>query len=86
MESPMTRQSAPALKEIFNVERLQHIASEMTAVYPAFDAKGFLTHATAGLAELSVLQRMARVSESLHAVIPLAYPQALNCSTPWHRA
>ncbi|MGY1920604.1 DNA alkylation repair protein [Pseudomonas tolaasii] len=74
----MTDQSAPALKEIFNVERLQHIATEMTAVYPAFDAKAFLKHAKAGLAELSVMQRMARVSESLHAVIPLDYPQTLR--------
>ena len=74
----MTDQSAPALKEIFNVERLQHIASEMTAVYPAFDAKGFLKHAKAGLAELSVMQRMARVSESLHAVIPLDYAPTLK--------
>lgn len=74
----MTDQSAPALKEIFNVERLQHIATEMTAVYPAFDAKGFLKHAKAGLSELAVMQRMARVSESLHAVIPLDYPQTLT--------
>lgn len=74
----MTEQSAPALKEIFNVERLQHIAREMSAVYPAFDAKGFLKHAKAGLAELSVMQRMARVSESLHAVIPLDYAQTLK--------
>ncbi len=74
----MTDQSAPALKEIFNLERLQHIAAEMTAVYPAFDAQGFLKHATAGLAELSVMQRMARVSESLHAVIPLDYAQTLK--------
>ncbi len=74
----MTDQSAPALKEIFNVERLHHIATEMTAVYPAFDAKGFLQHAKSGLAELSVMQRMARVSESLHAVIPLDYAQTLK--------
>ena len=74
----MTDQSAPALKELFNVERLQHIATEMSAVYPAFDARGFLTHATAGLDELSVMQRMARVSESLHAVIPLDYAQTLK--------
>ena len=74
----MTDQSVPALKEIFNLERLQHIATEMTAVYPAFDAKGFLKHAKAGLSELSVMQRMARVSESLHAVIPLDYPQTLK--------
>ncbi|QOQ77969.1 DNA alkylation repair protein [Pseudomonas poae] len=74
----MTEQSAPALKEIFNAERLQHIAREMSAVYPAFDAKGFLKHASAGLAELSVMQRMARVSESLHAVIALDYAQTLK--------
>lgn len=74
----MTEQRAPALKEIFNAERLQHIAAEMTAVYPAFDAKGFLKHAKAGLAELSVMQRVARVSESLHAVIGLDYAQTLK--------
>ncbi len=74
----MTEPSTPALKELFNVDRLHHIASEMTAVYPAFDAKGFLAHATAGLAQLSVMQRMARVSESLHAVIPLDYAQTLE--------
>jgi 3-methyladenine DNA glycosylase AlkC len=74
----MTEQTAPALKEIFNAERLQHIATEMTAVYPVFDAKGFLKHAKAELADLSVMQRMARVSESLHAVIPLDYPQTLK--------
>ena len=71
-------QSSPALKEIFNAERLQHIATEMTAVYPAFDAKGFLKLAKTGLAELSVMQRMARVSECLHAVLPLGYDASLE--------
>ena len=71
-------QSSPALKEIFNTERLQHIATEMTAVYPAFDAKGFLKLARTGLAELSVMQRMARVSECLHAVLPLGYEASLE--------
>ncbi|MBV6824700.1 DNA alkylation repair protein [Pseudomonas sp. PD9R] len=71
-------QSAPALKDIFNVERLQHIATEMTAVYPAFDAKAFLKLAKIGLANLSVMQRMARVSECLHAVLPLDYEASLE--------
>ena len=73
-----TDTAAPALKEIFNAERLQHIASEMSAVYPAFKAKAFLKHAQDGLAELSVMQRMARVSESLHAVLPLDYQDSLD--------
>lgn len=73
-----TDTAAPALKEIFNAERLQHIASEMGAVYPAFKAIAFLKHAQDGLAELSVMQRMARVSESLHAVLPLNYQDSLD--------
>lgn len=73
-----TDTAAPALKEIFNAERLQHIASEMSAVYPAFKAKAFFKHANQGLAELAVMQRMARVSESLHAVLPLDYEDSLE--------
>ncbi|AZD15275.1 DNA alkylation repair protein [Pseudomonas chlororaphis] len=65
--------NTPALKEIFNAERLEHIAEEMLAVYPAFDHRGFLAHANKGLAELSVMQRLARVSESLHTVLPADY-------------
>jgi 3-methyladenine DNA glycosylase AlkC len=74
----MTDQPAPALKEIFNAERLRHIASEMTAVYPAFEARRFLKLAQTGLADLSVMQRMARVSECLHAVLPLDYEASLK--------
>ncbi|WP_460161011.1 DNA alkylation repair protein [Pseudomonas sp. S2_B10] len=73
-----TDTAAPALKEIFNAERLQHIADEMSAVYPAFKAQAFLKHAQDGLAELSVMQRMARVAESLHAVLPLDYEDSLE--------
>ncbi|WP_085602896.1 MULTISPECIES: DNA alkylation repair protein [unclassified Pseudomonas] len=73
-----TETAAPALKEIFNAERLQHIATEMSAVYPAFKAKAFLKHAHNGLADLSVMQRMARVSESLHHVLPLDYADSLD--------
>ncbi len=73
-----TETAAPALKEIFNAERLRHIADEMSAVYPAFKAKAFLKHANEGLAELSVMQRMARVSESLHAVLPMGYEDSLE--------
>lgn len=73
-----TDTAAPALKEIFNAQRLQHIADEMSAVYPAFKAKAFLAHANHELAELSVMQRMARVAESLHAVLPLKYEDTLD--------
>ena len=73
-----TTPSSPALKEIFNSARLEHIATETRAVYPAFDAKAFLNMANDGLAQLSVMQRMARVSECLHAVMPLDYEASLQ--------
>ncbi|VVO26305.1 DNA alkylation repair protein [Pseudomonas fluorescens] len=71
-------QPSPALKEIFNAERLTHIATEMTAVYPAFNAKAFLEMANEGLAQLSIMQRMARVSECLHAVLSLSFEESLE--------
>ncbi|NWE29706.1 DNA alkylation repair protein [Pseudomonas gingeri] len=74
----MSTEQAPALKEIFNSERLLHIASEMRAVYPDFDSAGFLSRTHQGLDELSIMQRLARVSESLHAVLPLTYKQSLK--------
>jgi 3-methyladenine DNA glycosylase AlkC len=74
----MADQPSAALKEIFNTERLQHIAGEMTAVYPPFEAERFLKLAQSGLADLSVMQRMARVSECLHAVLPLDYEASLQ--------
>ncbi|KAB0494060.1 DNA alkylation repair protein [Pseudomonas vancouverensis] len=74
----MASEQSPALKEIFNAERLEHIASEMAVVYPAFDAKAFLKLAKTGLADLSVMQRMARVSECLHAVLPLDFAASVD--------
>lgn len=70
-------QSAPALKEIFNAERFAHIAREVRAVYPSFDSQAFLDMANDGLAQRSVMQRMARTSECLHAVLGLDYEQTL---------
>lgn len=72
-----TPENAPALKEIFNRQRLEHIADAMLAVYPAFDRQRFLQQAGHNLAERSLMQRLARVSESLHQVLELDYPSSL---------
>ncbi len=72
-----TPSAAPALKEIFNAARLRHIAAEVSAVYPAFDSKKFLKLALAGLDELSLMQRLRRTSESLHATLPADYKKAI---------
>ncbi|MFK3970405.1 DNA alkylation repair protein [Pseudomonas sp. NPDC087358] len=69
---------APAIKEIFNLARLAHIADETCAVYSAFDRQGFMTRASQGLDGLSVMQRLNRVSQSLHAGLPQDYVAALG--------
>ncbi len=67
-----------ALKDIFNVARIRHIADETHAVYPAFDRAAFTTLVTDGLDELSLMERLRRVSEALHAILPGDYRTALD--------
>lgn len=72
-----TTQAAPALKEIFNRVRLQHIAEQTLAVYPAFDTSAFLGHVAHDLDSQSLMQRLNRVSRGLHAGLPADYDEAL---------
>ena len=69
---------APALKEIFNAARFHHIGTETAAVYPAFDRAAFLATALPGLKALSPLQRLRRMTESLHHTLPADYATALH--------
>ena len=66
----MATDDSTALKHIFDRTRLQAIARETTAVCPAFDATRFLALCHDGLDALSLMQRLRRVSTSLHAALP----------------
>jgi len=70
-----TPQDPSALKHIFDSRRLQAIAREASAVCPGFDAARFLALCHDGLDALSLMQRLRRVSTSLHAALPGDYPQ-----------
>jgi 3-methyladenine DNA glycosylase AlkC len=61
---------AAALKEIFDRARLSHIARETAAVCQDFDAKKFMSMATADLDARGIMQRMRLVAVSLHAALP----------------
>lgn len=73
----MSAEPAPALKEIFDAACFRAIAAKTTAIDPKFDRKKFLALALDGLDELSLMQRLRRMSESLHATLPASYPRAL---------
>ncbi|MES2942031.1 MAG: DNA alkylation repair protein [Pseudomonadota bacterium] len=73
-----TTSTAPALKNIFDIARFQHIALETAAVYPLFEPARFLEIALPGLDELSLMQRLRRTTQSLHACLPADYSQAIS--------
>lgn len=78
----MADSTAPALKEMFNAARYREIAQAVGAVWPRFDSKKFLALTLPGLDALSLLQRMRRTTEALHATLPENYPAALAILRP----
>ncbi|HYF35899.1 MAG TPA: DNA alkylation repair protein [Prosthecobacter sp.] len=68
---------APALKDWFDAKRFRATAKQISAIYPAFDSKRFLALALAGLDDLTLMQRLRRMTESLHATLPGNYRKSL---------
>ena len=69
--------TAPALKEIFNRSRIEHVADVLVSVYPNVDRDRFATLCAHDLDRLSLMQRLRQMTESLHTVLPDDYPAAL---------
>lgn len=77
--------AAPLLKEIFNLDRLKHIARETAALAPGFDERRFVKLASNDLAALSIMQRLRQVATSLNATLPGDFPshvQVLHALAP----
>lgn len=77
-EATAENEAAPALKEIFNAERLAHIARETAAVHAGFDEARFLDSFHHDLDSLSLMGRLRRVTRSLHEGLPKDYAQTLS--------
>ncbi|PWK70539.1 DNA alkylation repair protein [Aminobacter sp. AP02] len=70
--------AAPALKEIFDRERLRHIAAETASISAAFDAERFMALATENLDDLGIMQRMRQTATSLHGALPGSFERAIE--------
>jgi 3-methyladenine DNA glycosylase AlkC len=68
----------PALKEIFDERRFRNVALNVTAIFAKFNTPKFLDIALAGLEELSLMQRLRRMTQALHATLPADYRRALD--------
>lgn len=69
---------APALKDWFDPGRFKHIAREMADILPAFDRRRFLAYALKELESLTLMQRLRRMTESLHVALPGGYEASLD--------
>ena len=66
------------LKDIFDENRFGLIAKDVATVWPPFDVDRFLAIGLQGHAQLSLLQRLRRVSIALRDTLPPDYPDALD--------
>lgn len=63
---------------LFPPARYREVGRLVRAIHPAFDERRFLRHALKDLEELSLMQRLRRMTESLHAVLPGDYRRNLG--------
>lgn len=73
----MSVEAKPALKDWFDVARYRRIADLLADAHPGFDRKRFLAVATAGLEELTLIQRVRRATDACHATLPADFTQAV---------
>ncbi|WP_174254576.1 DNA alkylation repair protein [Burkholderia sp. S171] len=74
----MSDTETTALKEIFNERRFRDMALDVKAVYPSFDTRRFLKISLAELDDLTLMQRLRRMTQALRATLPADYRQALE--------
>ncbi len=74
----MPRETAPALKDWFDEARFRSVASLLAGLHPRFDRRRFLRLGLEGLDELSLMQRLRRMTEATRSALPLGYLDSLD--------
>ncbi|MBC8039582.1 MAG: DNA alkylation repair protein [Opitutaceae bacterium] len=69
---------ADSLKDMFDPARYRSLASELSALSPAFNATAFLDHTLSGLASRELMDRMRRTSAGVALALPLPYREQLD--------
>lgn len=73
-----TAEAAPALKEIFNRARLEHIAGALSGLDPKFPQDRFLAVAGENLDGLSIMQRLRQIAVTLDTVMVGSFASKLE--------
>jgi 3-methyladenine DNA glycosylase AlkC len=68
---------ADSLKDMFDAARYRSLATELSALSPAFNADAFLSHTLTDLASRELMDRMRRTSTGVALALPLPYREQL---------
>lgn len=69
---------AESLKTFFSPALVRRLAGDIARALPRFRARAFIARATAGLDELELLDRGKHIAAALAALLPPAYPEAIE--------
>src|SRR5688572_1631006 len=69
---------AEQLKTFFSPALVKRLAGDIARVHPAFDSRGFIKAATAGLDDLELLDRGRHIAKALKQYLPDEYPAAVD--------
>jgi 3-methyladenine DNA glycosylase AlkC len=69
---------AKQLKLFFSPAVVRRLAGDISAVYPPFSAREFITEACSGLDDLELLDRGRHIARALVAHLPSPYPAAID--------
>ena len=69
---------AEQLKTFFSPALVKRLAGDIAGAYPAFDSRGFIKTATAGLDDLELLDRGRHIARALSQYLPDEYPAAID--------
>ncbi|MDQ2640420.1 MAG: DNA alkylation repair protein [Pseudomonadota bacterium] len=78
MPEPSATPPSTLKDSIFPPDRYREVGRLVRAIHPAFDQKQFLRHALHELDALSLMQRLRRMTESLHSALPGSFQRNLD--------
>jgi 3-methyladenine DNA glycosylase AlkC len=73
----MPAETQPELRQMFNPAYYRQVADVLAGEHRGFDRKRFLAVATAGLADLTLIQRMRRTTDAARATLPGDFSKAV---------
>jgi 3-methyladenine DNA glycosylase AlkC len=66
------------LKDFFSPALVRRLAADVARVLPEFPSRAFVTQASAGLADLELLDRGKHIARALALHLPASYPDAID--------